>query len=214
MQRLRALTWLFIGPRILPAMPRASRMKPPLRRAAIIHTAMTCLETNPKATIGEIAVQSGVTAPTVFKLFPTKAELIIACLEVVVKNDALEQVLRDAIALRDLSARLHVVGPVLFAHLLRISRLLKALDELSPAEERGAAQAAALRARCTALFREPRAGAFKLRAKPEALAAAFLDVLFTEAAKPTFAGYAQRPVEELVDLFLYGLTDLPRPSKR
>jgi hypothetical protein len=67
-----------------------------------------------------------------------------------------------------------------------------------------------LRVAGAALFLEPRRGAFKLRARPDLLAGLFLDVLFAEAAKPAFVGYTRQSLETLLQLFLYGMIDLPR----
>src|SRR5699024_7838785 len=107
--------------------PRAPALPPDQRRAAIVHAAIGILRSQGQtATTREIAEAAGVAEGTLFRVFPTKEELV---------NTALAQAFDPAPALADLEQistdldlrqRLTAAVAVLQQHYLEVFELLGA----------------------------------------------------------------------------------------
>jgi AcrR family transcriptional regulator len=187
---------------------RAPGMTPERRREMVVAAALPLVaEHGIAVTTAAIARAAGIGEATIFRVFADKDELLDACLTEVMRPDtALDGIAAIPLDVA-LPERLVEAAGALHAHLRRMGDVMGALWK-RPGRQRPAPDEKAARGRSetndaiveavTALF-EPDAGTLRLPA--DQLARLFVGQVFVPRRWP--AG-AQVPVEQAVDLFLYG----------
>jgi AcrR family transcriptional regulator len=158
-----------------PKRRRAPAMSQEERRAMIIRTALPLVaEHGASVTTGQIARAAGIGEGTIFRAFTDKSELLGACMAEVLRTDTVLDQLADLSLDQPLTDRLLEAAEVLNAHVVRIGRVVAAMqasgfgscrpapEEVGRGEGRESAQDAAAHA-LAELF-EPEADALRLPA--------------------------------------------------
>jgi len=116
-----------------PARPRARRLAPDERRAAILATATELFLAHGQAfTTADLAAAAGVSEGTIFRYFPDKASLLVAARDGALSMDSLLAELAMAATLGTPEARLLSAGHALETKITQMTRVMEELETHGP----------------------------------------------------------------------------------
>lgn len=180
--------------------PRASRLSPEERRAALLDAATQLfVERGTEFTTADLAEAAGVSEGTIFRYFADKAELLTATRDAALDFASIEPQLRSAAGLPTLPQRLLAAARALQPKVDCMARMVEEMDHHHGDQDDE--QLRQLLQRLSPLF-EPGCGA---PVDPSQLATMFLGTLLTNAVLSTKGGTEPLDVDRLVDLFLHGI---------
>ncbi len=182
--------------------PRATRLRPDERRAALLDAAKRLfIERGPDFTTADLAGAAGVSEGTIFRYFPDKAALLSAVKDAALDLEALYPQLDAAAQLPTLAQRL-----VAAAHSLqpRIEQMARVVEHMDHHPEPHDELVRGLVVRLSPLFGDECAGS----GDAEQLATLFLGTMLANAVLAGKGGVTPMDVDRLTDLFLHGVQPL------
>lgn len=181
--------------------PRASRLRPDERRAALLATATELfIDRGAEFTTADLAAAAGVSEGTIFRYFPDKAALIAATRDAALDLESLEPLLAAAAQLPTLPQRLLAAARALQPRIEQMARVVEHMDHHHD-HDRDHEVLGHLLDGLAPLFVE----ACDTAATPEQLATLFLGTLLTNTVLSGKGGTEPLDVDQITDLFLHGI---------
>jgi AcrR family transcriptional regulator len=184
--------------------PRASRLSPDERRAALLDAATRLFaERGPDFTTADLAAAAGVSEGTIFRYFPDKAALVTATRDAAMDLEGLAPLLAVASGLPTLPQRLLAAARALQPRIEQMARAVEHMEHHHhhDGEDETLQQ---LLEQLAPLF----ADGAEVTATPEQLATLFLGTLLTNTVLAGKGGTEPLDVDRTVDLFLHGVRPL------
>lgn len=186
-----------------PARPRARRLAPDERRAAILATATQLfVERGQAFTTADLAEAAGVSEGTIFRYFPDKASLLVAARDGALGLDSLLAELALSATLGTPEARLLSAGHALEAKITEMMRVMEELETHGPPSQDVLAE---LLAALLPLFDGLPTDAV---GSHQQLANLFLGMLVSNTVFCTKTDTPPLATEQLVTLFLRGVAQV------
>jgi AcrR family transcriptional regulator len=182
--------------------PRASRLRPDERRAALLGAATELfVDRGVEFTTADLAAAAGVSEGTIFRYFPDKAALLAAARDAALDMASLDPQLTAAAQLPTLPQRLLAAARALQPRIEQMARVVEHMDHHHDTDDEVLRH---LLERLAPLFRDGGDAA----ATPEQLATLFLGTLLTNTVLAGKGGTAPLDVDHITDLFLHGVRPL------
>ena len=183
--------------------PRASRLRPDERRAALLQAATELfVDRGVEFTTADLAAAAGVSEGTIFRYFPDKAALLAAARDAALDLESLDPQLRAASQLPTLPQRLLAAARALQPRIEQMARVVEHMDHHHHDDDDEVLRH--LIDGLAPMFSEGCAAT----ATPEQLATLFLGTLLTNTVLAGKGGTDSLDVDHITDLFLHGVRPL------
>lgn len=182
--------------------PRAPRLRPDERRAALLATATDLyVERGVEFTTADLAAAAGVSEGTIFRYFPDKAALLDAVKDAALDLEGLAPQLESAAALPTLAQRLVAAAHALQPRIERMARVVEQMHHHPGPEDQMVRD---LLEQLAPLF----GGAAPDGTDPHQLATLFIGSMLANTVLASKGGATPLDVDRLTDLFLHGIEPL------